>query len=309
MTEDRTTQKILAVVGPTSTGKSAFAVRFAKEQGGEIINADSRQVYRHMNIGTAKSPVIDRAAVPHHLIDVADPDEQYGLGVYLRHARQAIEDILSRSRLPIVVGGSGQYVWALLEGWQIPEVKPDLELRAQLEAKMNSEGVRTLHEQLTLLNPDAARDIDSSNPRRVIRAIEIWRSAKHSSENPRRKPPPFGQVVLGLTLHRATLYSRIDSRVDTMIEQGFVDEVRALLERGYGLDMPSMSSIGYSEIGAHLKGRGTLDESTEEMKRRTRKLVRQQYNWFRPEDDRINWFQGTAAGFDEASNWASDELA
>ncbi len=308
MTADRTGQSVLAVVGPTATGKSALAARIARDYGGEIVSADSRQVYRQMDIGTAKPPAADLAAAPHHLIDIVGPDEEYSLARYLRQAREAIEEVLSRSRLPIVVGGSGQYVWALLEGWQVPEVQPDRELRAELEAKVSTDGARALHQQLALLDPEAASRVDPANPRRVVRALEVLQSSSPSGASPKQKPPSFGQVVIGLTLDRPTLYARIEGRVDAMIEQGLVNEVKALLKRGYGLNLPSMSGIGYSEIAAYLAGRGTLDEATAEIKRRTRKLARQQYNWFRLEDERIRWFQGTTTGLNEAAEWAGEQL-
>ena len=296
-----TGQKVLAIVGPTAVGKSTLALGLASALDGEIVSADSRQVYRYMDIGTAKPTPERRAAVPHHLIDVVDPDEEYSLALFLRQARAAIRDIQSRSRLPILVGGTGQYVWGLLEGWQVPDVPPDQELRQALETRARAEGVAALHQELSRLDSAAASRVDPHNPRRVIRALEVHHSSPESSLGASRTAPPFEPVVVGLTLDREALYERINTRVDTMIEAGWVAEVEGLLGRGYAEDLPSMSSLGYRELAEYLAGRRPLAAAVEMIKRRTRRFARQQYAWFRLSDERIRWFEGSLAGLGEAS--------
>lgn len=294
--------KIVAIVGPTAAGKSALAVRLASELSGEVVSADSRQVYRQMDIGTAKPSKAQQAAAPHHLIDIVDSDEEYSLALFLRQARTAIHEIQSRSKLPIVAGGTGQYVLGLLEGWQVPEVQPDPGLRRELEARADGEGAVALHQELARLDPAAARRIDPQNARRVIRALEIHHASPMRPSEPARTPPDFAPVVLGLTLERAALDQRIDERVDRMIEAGWVDEVRGLIDRGYTEDLPSMSGLGYREIGQHLAGELSIQEAAARIKQRTRRFARQQYAWFKPDDERISWFEASPEGLEAAED-------
>ena len=286
---------VVAVVGPTATGKSDLAVQIALRHDGEIVSADSRHIYRGMDIGTAKSSRAQLAAVPHHLVDIVDPDESYSIALYLRQARGAIADILKRGKLPIVAGGSGQYVWGLLEGWQVPEAPPSPSLRAELEARAESDGGEALYRELAESDPEAAKRIDSSNIRRVIRALELRRSLGKPPGPVRKVTPPFRTVFVGLMLPRGELYRRIDDRVDAMIADGWLDEVRALVDRGYSLDLPSMSSLGYGELGRHLKGKTGLDEAVQSIKTKTHRFARQQHAWFRTSDERIAWFDASAS--------------
>lgn len=288
-------QRLLAIVGPTATGKSSLAIRLAERLGGEVVNADSRQVYRGMDIGTAKPSDEEQARVRHWLIDVADPDEPFGLGRYLDLAGEALRDCWSRGRSPILTGGTGQYVWALLEGWQVPRVAPDPALRANLEALLKREGPERLAEELTRIDPGYAAGIDLRNPRRVIRALEVYQStgqAPASSEA--RVPPDFAWLAIGLTCPREELYLRIDARVDAMIAAGLLGEVRALQERGYAGDLPAMSSIGYRQMCRHIAGELPLEEAVAQMKTETHRLARMQHNWFRRSDDRIHWIDAAA---------------
>jgi tRNA dimethylallyltransferase len=282
---------LVAIVGPTATGKSSLAICLAQDFGGEVISADSRQVYRHMNIGTAKPSTDELSTVPHHLIDIIKPDEEFSLAQYQRLAYQAIEDIQSREKLPILAGGSGLYVWAVLEGWGIPEIPPDPEFRRQLEKRAADGEVEELYRELVEIDPTAAQRIDKRNIRRLVRALEVSRNAGTPfSKLQSREAPPFDILIIGLTAERTELYRRIDSRVDIMIEKGLVEEVKKLVALGYGLDLPAMSGIGYRQIGMYLRGEITLEDTTRKMKTETHRLVRRQYNWFRLKDKRIHWF-------------------
>ena len=284
---------VVAVVGPTATGKSDIAVQIALRHDGEIVGADSRQLYRGMDIGTAKPSREQRAAVPHHLIDIVEPDEAYSIALYLRQARRAIADILGRGKLPVVAGGSGQYVWGLLEGWQIPEAPPSPELRAELEARAASEGGEALYRELAGSDPEAAERIDPRNVRRVVRALELLQTSPGAVSPMRKTPPPFDPVLIGLKLPRAELYGRIDARVDAMMDAGWLGEVRTLMDRGFSLDLPSMSSLGYGELGSCLQGQMELDEAVRMIKTRTHRFARQQHTWFRADDERIAWFNAS----------------
>ena len=289
--------KLLAIVGPTGVGKSALAMRLAREFGGEIVGADSRQVYRYMSIGTAKPSDADRAEIPHHIVDIIEPSERYSLALFLRDAKRSILNAQKeRGRLPIVVGGTGQYVWALLEGWQVSDAKPNAKLRETLESRLKSEGVGALYEELRRLDSVAAERVDGRNPRRVIRALEIALSQDGDAasndghaEQPRKIPPGYDAMVIGLTMERAALYERIDARIDAQIAAGWLDEVRELRELGYGVQDTALSGLGYAELIAHLDGDMTLADAVQRIKYRTHHYARQQYNWFRPGDERIRW--------------------
>jgi len=249
-----------------------------------------------MDIGTAKPTPQERALVPHHLIDVATPDEALTLAQYQTLARDAIDDVLSRGRLPLLVGGSGLYVRAVLEGWTIPQVPPDPQLRAVLEREsMQDDGI-DLHRWLTTLDPLAADRIDGRNVRRVIRALEVCLSTgRPISRLQMRQPPPYRILRIGLTMPREMLYRRIDRRLEQMMAQGLVQEVEGLVAKGYGFDLPAMSGIGYRQIGLYLRGEATLEEAVALVKRETRRFVRQQYTWFRLADPQIRWFDAHLA--------------
>lgn len=285
-------ERLIAIVGPTAAGKSALALALARRWAGEIVNADSRQVYRLMDIGTAKPSAAERAEIPHHLYDVVDPDGEFNLALYQRLARAAIAEIHVRCHLPLLVGGSGQYMWALIEGWSIPGVPPDPRIRAELESRAAAEGPEGLYAELRRLDPQGAAQIDPRNVRRIVRALEVCRlSSRPFSEMKAKAPPLFDTLIIGIAMERQTLYRCIDERVDRMIAEGFIAEVRALLERGYSLDLPAMSSLGYREIGEYLMGKITLDEAVKRIKFETHRLARYQNTWFRPGDKRIHWLR------------------
>jgi len=283
--------RLVAIVGPTGVGKSRLAIRLAQTFDGEIVNADSRQVYRHMNIGTAKPTQQDLSLVPHHLIDIINPDKDFSLTQYQHLAYKAIDDIQQRNKLPLLVGGSGMYVWSLLEGWQVPEVPPDAQFRRRMENKAADLGREALYADLVKIDLPAAQNIDPRNVRRVIRALEVH---KHTgtpySQLQQKQAPPYEILIFGLTTERTELYRRIDSRVDGMVEHDLVDEVRKLIDMGYDLSLPSMSGIGYKQIGMFLKGELTLEKAIQQIKTETHRFVRHQYSWFRLADDRIRWF-------------------
>ena len=302
-------KKLLTVVGPTAVGKSAFSVAVSRELGGEVINADSRQVYRRLDVGTAKPTRQDRDSVPHHLIDVVDPDDDYSLAHFLDQATAAIESIHSRSKLPVLVGGTGQYVWALLEGWKVPAVEPDLEARRALEERARTAGVASLLSELAEIDAEAAERVDPNNVRRVVRAIEVAHSRATPSGPARKEPPPYDVLIVGLTMDRQALYGRIDGRVDAMMEAGWPAEVEGLLDEGYGPELASMSSLGYAELTRVLDGQLSIEEATQRIKYRTHRFARSQYAWFRLGDERIGWFdvaQGTGRTLSAVRRWAED---
>jgi tRNA dimethylallyltransferase len=283
--------RLVAIVGPTAIGKSRLALRLARTFGGEIVNADSRQVYRYMETGTAKPTPEELALVPHHLINITNPDESFSLAQYQELAYRAINDIHQRRKLPLLEGGSGLYVWTVVEGWQIPRVPPRPELRKKLEAKAAAIGAEKLYQELVAIDPAAAQKIDPRNVRRVIRALEVYeQTSTPFSRLQRKQAPPFASLIIGLTCDRAELYRRIDERVDRMMAQGLVREVEKLVKMGYDFTLSAMSTIGYKQIGMHLRGELSLEEAVQQVKYETHRFVRHQYAWFRLKDDRIKWF-------------------
>lgn len=280
-------QSLVVLVGQTAVGKTALSLKLAQALNGEIISADSRLFYRGMDIGTAKPTPAEQAQVPHHLIDLCQPDETLTLGDYQRHAYQTIEFVLANGRLPILVGGTGQYIKAVVEGWGIPKVPPHPELRAALARLPGPELARWL----AILDPEAAQKHDPRNVRRVIRALEVTLVAgRPISELQRKIPPPYHICQIGLTRPREELYARIDARVDQMLANGLLDELKNLREMGYGRSLPSMSGLGYRQLWAYLEGEMSLEEAVERIKFETHRFARHQANWFRKDDPAITWF-------------------
>jgi len=282
---------VTVIVGPTAVGKTAFAIELAKIANAEIVSADSRYFYRGMDIGTAKPTPEERQSIPHHLIDVADPDETWSLALFQQKAYDTIASIHERGKNVIVVGGTGQYIRALLQGWSPPTMEADLVMRAVLEDWANEIGPMEIHKKLAILDPIAAEKIDYRNVRRTIRALEvIFGSGQRFSEQRKVTESPYSFLILGLNRSRSSLYQRIDQRIDQMIRQGFIEEVAGLLEKGYSPTLPSMSAIGYREISAYLNHEISLDEAIRLIKQRTRNFVRRQANWFKTSDPQIHWF-------------------
>ena len=282
---------LVALVGPTAVGKTDLSIRLAMDIKGEVVSADSRQIYRGMDVGTAKASAEERRLVPHHLIDVLEPDELLTLAQYQDAAYRVIDDILGRGGIPLLVGGTGLYVRAVLEGLGIPRVPPNPELRSELYARAKCEGGDVLHRWLAEVDPQAAKAIDARNVRRVIRALEVYLEAgERISELQQAAPPPYRILRIGLTMDRARLYERIDERVERMLAAGQVDEVRGLMARGYDLSLASMSGVGYRQIVYYLQREVDLVEAVRLIKHATHRFVRQQYNWFRLDDAAITWF-------------------
>jgi tRNA dimethylallyltransferase len=299
---------VIAVVGPTAIGKSKLALHLARHIPLEIISADSRQVYRHMDIGTNKPSAAEMAAVPHHVIDVVEPDGDFSLAMYHQLAFEALKAIQQKGKLPLLVGGSGLYVWSLIEGWTLPHVPPDLEMRRWLESRAEQDHGQSLYRKLQTIDSVAAEKINPSNIRRLVRALEIYYATGQApSRLQRKKEPGFSALVVGLTEERSELYRRIDERVDEMIRRGLVGEVEQLVKKGYGPSLPSMSGIGYRQIGQFLRREMTLAEAIDKMKYETHRLARHQYAWFRLTDSRIRWFDvGETEG--KASTGALNEI-
>lgn len=287
-------QSVIAIVGPTAVGKSDLALRLARSFPLEVISADSRQVYRYMDIGTNKPSLEERASAPHHIIDVVDPDEDFSLATYHQLAFDALKAIRQKGKLPLLVGGTGLYVWSLVEGWKIPQVPPDREMRRQLETRAQQDDSQSLHRELQNIDAVAAARIDPRNIRRVVRALEIhYATEQRPSRLQRKEKPSFPVLVIGLTEERGELYRRIGERADEMIGRGLVEEVKQLMEKGYSPSLPSMSGIGYRQIVQFIRGEMTLPEAVDKMKSETHRLARHQYAWFRLNDGRIRWFDVT----------------
>jgi tRNA dimethylallyltransferase len=279
---------LLVVVGPTAVGKTAYSLHLAERMAGEIVSADSRLFYVGMDIGTAKPTPEERARVPHHLIDLCRPDQAVSLGQYLRLAHGAIAEVHGRGRLPILVGGSGQYVRAVIEGWSVPEVPPNVTLRQALERLGRVEAGRWLR----ALDDEAAGRIDPRNLRRVVRALEvILVTGRPISRLQRKRPPDYDIRIIGLTCDREELYRRIDARVDQMMARGLLDEVRGLVAAGYGCGLPSMTGLGYRQLCAFLNGELELEEAVRRIKFETHRFARQQHAWFRPGMAGIEWIE------------------
>jgi tRNA dimethylallyltransferase len=285
---------LILIVGPTAVGKTELAIQLAERfaQRGEIISADSRLFYRGMDIGTAKPSREELARVPHHLIDIVDPDETLSLAVFQEKAKGIIADIHSRGKLPFLVGGTGQYIRAVTQGWTPPEVVADERLRVELEKMKDERGADWLHAKLNILDPESAAKIDARNVRRTIRALEvILTTGRKFSAQRGQVESPFQLITIGLIRPRPELYERVDQRIDAMFTNGLINEVKRLLEKGYSPTLPSMSAIGYRECVSVVKGLLTEEQAKVEMRRVTRIFVRRQANWFKESDPNIMWFR------------------
>lgn len=299
---------LLVLCGPTATGKSAAAIALARRVGGEVVNADSRNVYRGLDIGTAKPTPAERAGVPHHLVDVADPREVFTVADYQRLALAAIEAIHARGRLPILVGGTGLYIRAVVDRLTIPAVPPDAAFRLAAEAE---EAARpgTLHARLRTLDPVAAARIHPRNVRRLVRALEvIHHTGRPLSAQQGRGGAPEPVLQVGLRLPRPVLDERIDRRVEAQLAAGLVEEVRGLLAAGVPPTAPAMQGLGYKELVPYLEGRLPLDRAVAILKRNTRRYARRQETWFRA-DPRIQWLDVAGLDAEAVAEWVHAMLA
>jgi tRNA dimethylallyltransferase len=300
---------LVVILGPTAVGKTELAIQLAERLGGEIVSADSRLFYRGMDIGTAKPGPQELERVPHHLINVAQADEIWSLAMFQQHARQAIEEIYQRRRYPFLVGGTGQYLRAVAQGWSPPAVQPDPRLRAALEGWAAQIGYQGLHARLAVVDPQAAAAIDSRNLRRTVRALEVILSSGRLFSAQREKgPSPHRLLQIGLQRPRAELYHRIDQRIEAMLQAGWVAEVQDLLSRGYDPQLPSLSAIGYRELVQYLQGKISYAEAVMQIKRATRSFVRRQANWFKADDEQIHWFNMEPQPVEEIQNLIFDWL-
>ena len=281
---------LIAILGPTAVGKTELSLDLAARFGGEVVGADSRQIYRGMDIGTAKPSADEQARIPHHLIDMQPPDRLMGLATYQQMAFAAIDAIHQRRRVPFLVGGSALYLRAVTEGLRIPAVAPNLAMRAELEAFAQENGRAALHARLQEQDAAAAAKIHPHNVRRVVRALEIVQTTgRRKSELETATPPPYRILKIGLDMPRPRLHERIDRRVLEMVASGLVEEMSDLLSAGYSPDLPALSSLGYQEIAAYLDGEITLATAVERIQIETHRFVRHQYTWFRRIAE-IHWF-------------------
>lgn len=285
---------VLVILGPTATGKSALALALAESSHGEIINADSLQIYRRLDVGTAKPSAEDRSRVPHHLVDILEPRQGFSAGEFARRARIAVAAIRGRSRWPIVVGGSGLYLRALLEGLSpIPPIPDDL--REALRQRLESEGLAALRAELRACDPVTERELARGDTQRVLRALEVWMATSRPLSSWQSEPSPtpaLEAVKIGLTLPRSVLYDRIVQRAEAMVKSGWVQEVESLLKSGFDGTEPAFQAIGYRQLVEHLRGRMSLAEALEEIVVATRRYAKRQLTWFRREAD-ITWYDAT----------------
>ncbi|MBS59708.1 MAG: tRNA (adenosine(37)-N6)-dimethylallyltransferase MiaA [Anaerolineaceae bacterium] len=283
---------LIVMVGPTAVGKTATAISLAELISGEIVSADSRLLYKGMNIGTAKPTHKEMGRIPHHLVDVTTPDRSWSLAQYKNAANNVINDIQQRRKIPLLVGGTGQYVRAITEGWDIPPIPRDNTIRDELVEYAEREGSSSLHTKLMELDRKAAETIDPRNIRRIIRALEVCISTgKPFSQLRTKTKPSYDIFVVGLTMKRSELYMRIDARIDRMFTSGWVEEVSRLIKQGCTSDMSSMSALGYREVIDFINGDIDFAETKRRIRKASRRLVRRQASWFSKNDMTINWYE------------------
>ncbi|AKU27785.1 tRNA (adenosine(37)-N6)-dimethylallyltransferase MiaA [Anoxybacillus geothermalis] len=289
-------EKVVVIVGPTAVGKTRLGIALAKKLGGEIISGDSMQIYKGMNIGTAKVKPDEMDGIPHHLLDIKEPCEPFSVVEFQRLCRALIADISARGRLPIIVGGTGLYIQAAIYDYQFSDAPSDEAYRRALRQLAAEQGVEALHRQLEAVDPESAARIHPRNVRRVIRALEVYHSTgKPFSEWQRgqQKQLLYEAAIIGLTAERSVLYRRINERVDQMIAEGLVDEARALYDRGFR-DCQAVQAIGYKELYDYFDGRVSLEEAVEQLKQNSRRYAKRQLTWFRNQMP-VEWFDMTDA--------------
>ncbi|MBE7020631.1 MAG: tRNA (adenosine(37)-N6)-dimethylallyltransferase MiaA [Ruminococcaceae bacterium] len=285
-------KKLVCVAGPTGSGKTALGIEIAKEFNGEIISADSMQIYRELNIGTAKPAREEMQGIPHHLIDIVEPDGEFSVKEFVDLANEKIDDITLRGKLPIVVGGTGLFISSLIDNVQFSDGEADEALRQELSEIAEKKGASYLHEMLKEIDYESYLRLHPNNVRRVIRAIEVYKTTgitmTEQIKNSKNIPPAFSLAYFGLNTDREIIYDRINKRVDIMMEKGLLEEVISLKEKGYSTRNKSMQAIGYKELLLHLSGKLTLDEAVDLIKQESRRYAKRQLTWFR-RDERIKW--------------------
>lgn len=285
---------LIVITGPTASGKTALSVRLAKELGAEIVNADSMQIYKYMDIGTAKPTVEEREGVPHHLIDIVNPDELFSVARYCECAKSAIDDIHSRGKTAVMVGGTGLYVDSLVNNIQFSETEPDEEYRQLLETEAQERGNECIYEKLKAIDPESAAKIAVQDTKRIIRALEVYhvtgKTITWHNEQSRSVPSPYNTTMFAISMDRDALYDKINRRVDVMLELGLVDEVKKILEMGVDEKATSMQAIGYKEIVGYLKGEISLEKAADDIKQGSRRYAKRQLTWFR-RNSNINWIE------------------
>lgn len=289
---DKSMKPLIILTGPTAVGKTALSIGLAKAVDGEIISADSMQVYRKMNIGTAKIEPSEMQGVRHHLIDILDPGEEFNVVLFKRYALEAMEDIYSRGKIPVIVGGTGFYIQALLYDIDFEDNDNDMSYREELQRLAAEKGNSYIHDMLSKVDPESAEKIHENNVKRVIRALEFYRKTgmkiSEHNETEAQKESPYNFEYFVLNDDRSKLYDRIDRRIDIMLEQGLEAEVRQLVSEGYSRDLVSMQGLGYKEIIDYIQGRCSFDEAVYTLKRDTRHFAKRQITWFKREKQ-VTW--------------------
>lgn len=303
-------QTVLAIVGPTASGKTTISIALAKAFSGEILSGDSMQVYRGMDIGTAKISDDEMEGIPHHLIDMCNPDTAFTVREYQQLAVQKIAEIHQREKLPIIVGGTGMYIEAVTHGYQMPPSKKDTAFRLALEKLAQEQGNEVLHQRLQQVDAVSAKRLHPNDLRRVIRAIEVTQqTGRPFSEQAQKQKTRYEQIIwIGLTMPRDLLYERINQRVDQMMEQGLLDEVKKLQKRGFHAGMTAMQAIGYKELFQVLEGNVPLEIAVDQIKQGSRKYAKRQLSWFR-RNERVRWFDTSEINaLQEIQQWIAGEI-
>lgn len=284
--------KVLVIAGPTATGKTALSVRLAKEMNAQIISADSIQIYKKLNIGSAKPNDAEKQGIPHHLMDFLEPDSIYSVADYVKDAKEKIDEILSKGKTPIITGGTGLYISSLVDNVEFSDGEIDTTVRDRLNEELKIYGIDAMYERLKTIDPDSAAEIHPNNTKRVIRALEIYettgKTKKEHEKVSKLKQSPYNFCLIGLNCEREILYERINKRVDIMIEKGLIDEVKSLLSSGVSKDAQSMQGIGYKEVVMALNGEITEDECIELIKKNSRNYAKRQLTWFKRGE--YSWF-------------------
>ena len=302
---------LIVIVGPTAVGKTELSLLLAEHLPLEVVSADSTQVYRGLDIGTDKVDPAVRRRIPHHLIDIRDPDEPYSVADFRRDAAAAIEAIRRRGRYPVLVGGTGYYVTALLRGYDFEPVPPDPALRQRLEEEYRRLGAEALHRQLAAVDPERARAIHPHDRKRLVRALEIWHQTgipPSRFEPPRQGPLAYDARCYGLTAPREQVYRAIAQRVDRQLARGLVEEVRRLLEAGYDPDLPALQALGYKEIVGYLRGEYDLEEARRRLIRNTRRYAKRQWTWFRHQLPEVRWFDRSVWTLPQVARFIAAEV-